>query len=122
MKFKTYDESIDWFDGLQSERDLHAIWSMGDTDFDSGFEYTGPELGDVAIEGDVIFECSYDGFWGKGRDYRCVMTDPTYMDIWEAASEMIEVTGDYHHVFLEGFSKSGVEDDGTPIYEFYMGS
>lgn len=50
-----------------------------------------------------------------------LMIDPTWLSICVATDEMIERTGDYHHVFLEGIYTIGVFGDIT-LVQLLMGS
>lgn len=80
-------------------------------------------LHEVAVKGKAIFVGLYDSFWGKGKDYQSeVMENPTWLDVAVAANKMIQVTGDYHHVFLEDVYKTNYEIDGVPVYYLSMGS
>ena len=79
------------------------------------------------IEGRVQFVQEHDGFWGEGEDYISeVVENPTWLDVTFYANEMIGITGDHHHVYLEGVHKSEttIAADGKPVdvYEFGMGS
>ena len=96
-------------------------------------------LGEVAVHGRVVLFCEHDRFWGPGKDYVSeVLTDPTWLEVSLRASQMVEVTGDHHHVFLEGLDqadrrtvKACLRNHGkmiaaagadVKIYEFLMGS
>ena len=100
-------------------------------------------LDEVAVKGRVQFFLDYESFWGEGKDYLSdVITDPTWLDVAYLADEMIRVTGDGHHVFLEDireaepkhktkhlqFGKSTYRDrkkdpsKGAKMYTFIMGS
>ena len=60
---------------------------------------------------------------GQGEDYCShVMIDPTWLQIAVCANDMINVTGDEAHYFLEGIRYIGdCENDGK-VFEFVMGS
>ncbi len=80
-------------------------------------------LDEIAIEGKCILIKNYIQFWGKGKDYEsAVMENPTWWVVLQHANEMVEVTGDRHHVYLEGVENTGVEINGIPCYQFKMGS
>jgi DICT domain-containing protein len=78
-------------------------------------------LDKIAAEGKVVLICKAD--WSdKGKDYRSeVLENPTWMQVAICANEMIKITNDYHHVFLERISYVKKED-GVNIYELQMGS
>ena len=79
-------------------------------------------LDDVAVSGSVSFVQDHDPFWGEGKAYRSkTVTDPTWMDVTVLANEMIAVTGDRQHCYLEGFTRLRNED-GIDILELDMGS
>lgn len=79
-------------------------------------------LDDIAIEGPCVLVAKHDPFFGEGSDYRSPpLESPTWWVVLEHANRMIEVTGDEHHVFLEGVARKGMLD-GVPSYRFEMGS
>lgn len=79
-------------------------------------------LDEVAVAGSVQFVQEHDPFWGSGKDYQsATVHDPTWMDVCILANEMIEVTGDKQHCFLEGFTRLRSEGD-IDILELVMGS
>lgn len=86
-------------------------------------------LDEVAVPGKVVLTQERDTFYGgpKSRSYRSVVLEnPTWLQVAVCANEMIKVTRDHHHVFLEGLDKKGEERTETgeviTIYEFSMGS
>lgn len=68
--------------------------------------------------GEATFVARHNSFWGEGKEYRKTMTDPTWADVLRAADESVEVTGDFHHIFLESFEY----DRKTKTYTFWFGS
>lgn len=54
----------------------------------------------IAIDGPVLIR--YDQHWGD-NPVSVTVTNPTYMDLWRAANELILKSGDTHHVFVENF-------------------
>ena len=79
-------------------------------------------LDDVAVDGQVKFIQNYDPFWGDGKDYESnVIVNPTWMKVAQIAEEMIGVTKDRQHHFLEGVTYLRSEGD-VSIYELDMGS
>jgi len=57
----------------------------------------------VALSGKVKVVGRHEPFWGTGKDFEMVLESPTYNDLLRAASKQIKVTGDWHHVYFEGF-------------------
>ena len=79
-------------------------------------------LDEVAVAGAVQFVRDHDPFWGPGKAYQITTVhDPTWMDVCIIANEMIGVTGDQQHCFLEGFTRLRSEG-GINILELDMGS
>ena len=79
-------------------------------------------LDDRAIDGRCRFVQEHDPSFGKGDDYLSrEVANPTWLEVAVLANEMIEVTGDHHHVFLEGLTILG-EEMGLKIVQFEMGS
>lgn len=79
-------------------------------------------LNKIAIKGRVIVIQKYDLFWGKGKNYSSDKhTNPTWLDLSIIANEIIHITGDKHHIFLEGFEVTKKEK-GIKYIELYMGS
>lgn len=48
--------------------------------------------------------------------------NPTWLDLCVLANRAILVTGDLHHIFLEGVRRQGAMENGLPVYEFQFGS
>lgn len=92
-------------------------FSAYDEDF---FGLPKSNLNEVAYIGKIRFIMKRDSW--RDHDYQShVFTNPTWIDIAKAANEMIKVTGDAHHVYLEDFEEIGEEGD-IVIAEFVMGS
>lgn len=72
-------------------------------------EYQTDNLDEVAAEGTFRLFSRHDDFWGKGKDYLSEeeITNPTWLQVAVHANASIHVTGDYHHVFLEGVEVNG---------------
>lgn len=81
-------------------------------------------LDEISIVGKVRFRMPSDAFYGGGRsrDWESpVLESPTWLDLCVQANDMIRVTRDRHHCFLEGFDVTG-QEDGVQIACFSMGS
>jgi len=96
-KWDKMNETID--KALPEGEKSYVLYSAYETDED-GMPVNN--LDQVAIEGKAIFVSDYDPFWGEGTAYQSeIMENPTWLDIAVAANKMIQVTGDYHHIFLD---------------------
>ena len=72
---------------------------------------------DIAVNGTIKIYQKHDPFWGKGTDYESKpIKNPTWLDIAKLANDMIKITGDKQHIFLEGIRKYKNK------YYFKMGS
>jgi len=79
-------------------------------------------LDKVAVEGRCIFMQKHDPFFGKGKDFTSgEFSSPTWLQVCWVANEMIHVTGDQHHVFLEGV-RLLKEENGVKCLDLEMGS
>ena len=79
-------------------------------------------LEEVAVSGTVRFVQKHDPFWGSGKDYEsATVSDPTWMEVSIIANEMIGVTGDKQHYFLDGFTRLS-RDGNIDILDLDMGS
>ena len=80
----------------------------------------------VPVPGTIHVQREYDEFWdinGGGESYCSFeMVDPTWLQIAVCANDMISVTGDEAHFFLEGIRYIGDSEDGRRVFEFVMGS
>lgn len=79
-------------------------------------------LDEIAVPGLVQFVQEHDPFWGRGADYRSsTLSDPTWLEVAVIANEMIGVTGDRQHRFLEGVTRLRMENE-VDVVELDMGS
>jgi hypothetical protein len=71
----------------------------------------------------VILRYSSNALTGpEGIHYESpVLENPTKQEILDCCDLAIEASGDYHHVFLEGFEPTG-EKDGVLVAEMCFGS
>lgn len=72
-----------------AKRESVAIWSMDHDQLVQQFA-----TGKVAL--------SYNVHWGDPVD-AVRLNNPTYLDMFAAADKLIRMSGDSHHVFVEGF-------------------
>jgi hypothetical protein len=88
-----FDDKMDYFGQFQSENDFAAIWSMFELPvgcFDQQHPYPS------------------DSFVVYGKGHVPVM-GPTWGDVYRAADCAIRNSGDFHHIFVEGFRVKGNE-------------
>ena len=52
-----------------------------------------------ALDGEMKIVYSVD--WGDVGEVSKTITNPTWIDIWVACDELIRLSGDHHHVFIE---------------------
>lgn len=100
-----------------NEVDDHIKASLGQ---DSRVDYSifkPPQS--VAIEGKCILH--HQG-WGEDHVTSQVMENPSWLDVAVFAHEAIALSGDGHHIFLEGVIKRGEPEAGVQRYELCMGS
>lgn len=72
--------------------------------------YDNPEnnLQEIAVEGTVRFVQEGSEFFGNGSGYKSeIFTNPTWLDVAVCANEMMLITGDMHHCYLEAVYASG---------------
>jgi len=75
-------------------------------------------LDDCPVKGTFAFVHWDRGGWGNNGVYKSIpVENPTWLDIAVLAQEMMLITADMHHCFLEG-----VEETKPGVYEFIMGS
>lgn len=62
------------------------------------------DLDEIAFEGKCIIDEKPDGYFSKKCYTSPILTNPTYRDIFALCDDVVEITGDYHHIFMEGIS------------------
>jgi len=82
------------------------------------------DMNEVAIEGKAILQMPADDFGGNNsKPYESAdLENPTWLEVAVLADEMIHVTDDHHHIFLENIYLVGYDIIGVPVYRFTMGS
>jgi len=97
-----------------------SILAIYETDADDSPEV---DLTKTVMVGEALVHSTGSEFFGNGRGFVSeVVTNPTYLDMMVICGQMIEATGDEHHVFLETISPYGFNDNGTTILNFFLGS
>lgn len=92
--------------------------------------FSAYHLGDDALPIDNLDEVAYDGrckfvspagIWRERAYESSIISNPTWLDIAKLANDMIVLTGDRHHLYLEEIGRLGFEGD-VAILDFIMGS
>lgn len=79
----------DYYRHVQEKNNFKTIWSADDVeDFSSAFPY--------AIKTLTYYSCKHE----------FATSHVTWLDIWQAANQLIIQTKDLHHCFIEGFTQS----------------
>ena len=92
------DRQIKLFREIQEELNFRSIWS----EFNA--THSREDFNKIAFQG--TFDVIYKDFWrksGQGPLQPIPVTNPTWMDLWIAAEQLINASGDTHHVFVEQF-------------------
>ena len=129
----TYDKHASLDDYMKTDSDLQNGKVYRDQVSFSAYSYDWHDnLDEVAVEGRIQLQTKYQDFFGGmsadvREDYKSeILTNPTWLDLCLCANDMIHVTGDNHHIFLEAVHKTGqfTLDDKSfvLIYDFSMGS
>lgn len=94
---KDFDEKHGYFKEIAESNDFKSIWSLYETyPFDAA-EIPYPNARKVR----------YTMHWGDRPIDVCIKGIGTWVDLWRAADEAIKLSGDDHHVFIEGFDDKG---------------
>lgn len=88
-----FDSKMEYYNRFKAENSLTAIWSIYDID-EHGFFDLHPWQGATKL--------AYRDHWGK-EPALVSIKGPTWGDLYRAADEAIERSGDGHHIFIEGF-------------------
>jgi hypothetical protein len=89
----SFDDKMDYFRAYQDENDFAAIWSMFELPVHC-FLQEHPFSSDAFV------------VYGKGH---VPVMGPTWGDVYRAADCAIRNSGDFHHIFIEGFNVKGNE-------------
>ena len=126
------DESQDEWDEQEWKASNNSNVYRNSVNFSAYSEDYTNNLSEIAVEGRIKIKVEKEDFFGMmepelRKDYESeIMTNPTWIDLCLCANDMINCTGDNHHIFLEGIHKTGsfTLDDKSFVllYEFSMGS
>ena len=103
--------------------DVHIIYSATSEKEEDGSQIDN--LDDIAVEGEVIFSQSCEGYEESDKDFQSdILKNPTWLDVCKVANESLETTGDCRgdHIFLESVYITNRLHRGAPVYEFSFGS
>jgi hypothetical protein len=100
-----FDSEMDELDKIAKEHGLNSIWSMSSV---KSHQMDKP----CSLK---IKQLTYQS-WGKSQT-REIKGKKSWLDIWKIADELMQASGDSHHVFIEGF-----EDLGEGKFRMYAGS
>lgn len=90
---KAFETKHDHYRNIQERDGFRAIWSVYEvSDLDSIHPYHDAEY--------VV----YDQHWGESGETVRKITGPFWSDLYRAADEAIQASGDSHHVFIESFT------------------
>jgi hypothetical protein len=89
-----FERKMDYYSRFQQENGLKAIWSVYELE-EHGFLYNHPwEGARVLVYGRITVK----------------IQGPTWADLYRAADQAIEESGDDHHIFIEGFGKYATDN------------
>lgn len=129
----TYDKHASLDDYMKTDRELANGGVYRDqVSFSAYADEWYDNLDEVAVKGRIQIRTKHEDFFGGmamevRKDYESeILTDPTWLDLCLCANDMINCTGDNHHIFLEAVHKTGsfTLDDKSFVllYDFSMGS
>ena len=100
-------EAIKRCDVIADEHGLTSVWSILEIE-----DFTEEPFSDI---NSVI----YRQHWGTPNlDPIIVGEDKSWLSLWKVADELIKLSGDRHHIFIEKFEPIG----NTGMYELFTGS
>jgi hypothetical protein len=89
-----FDRKTDYYNEFKRENELTAVWSIFELE-EHGFLFNHPwEGASVLVYGRITVK----------------IQGPTWADLYRAADQAIEESGDDHHCFIEGFCKYATDD------------
>ena len=94
-------EVMMWVDALKTEHELVGVWSLWEVrDFN-------------AVPFPNAFLVEYQQFTIS------VKKGSTWLDLWKVAGELIKLSNDYHHIFVENFEP---QDEVKSVLRLVCGS
>lgn len=92
------EQAIDTLDKIRLSKGFKSVWSI--------FEVTN-KMNEVAFKNSAPMTVVYKDHWGPQPVSVTVSKQPTWMDLWLAADQLIRASGDGHHIFIERFIRDG---------------
>jgi hypothetical protein len=89
-----FDRQHTYFSAFREENQLTSTWSIYELE-EHGFLEDHPFKGATHVV--------YDSHWGEG-DPEVEISGATWADLYRAADQAIQQSGDSHHVFIESFT------------------
>ena len=89
-----FDRKMEYYTEFKRENGLNAVWSIYDLE-EHGFLFNHPWEGASVL----VYQNTTVKIQG-----------PTWADLYRAADLAIEESDDYHHIFIEGFSRYGQDN------------
>lgn len=87
-----FDTKMNHYDSVKTELGLTSVWSLFDVkDLNSEHPYT-----DALI-------LTYQDHWGEQGPVTVSIDGSLWRDLYRAADRAIRLSGDQHHIFVEGF-------------------
>lgn len=90
----SFEAKHNYFADIRDNYNFTSIWSMYEVH---------------SIEDKVNFDScelvSYTNHWGKPVEVKLPEGELSWLDLWKAADECVVLSGDAHHVFIEGFKQ-----------------
>jgi hypothetical protein len=91
---EAFQQRHDHFDEVSNEFKFKSIWSLDEvSDLRVKHPFDGAEI------------LAYSSHWGPG-EVKARINGDTWVDLWAAADEVIKLSGDNHHIFIEAFERS----------------
>lgn len=88
-----FEDKMAYFEQARNHHKFKSVWSMYDIDMTNGL---------VGRPGfDTVTDLVYEG-WDKIVSVS-IPSNPSYLQLWKAADELLQLAEDTHHVFIEGF-------------------
>ncbi len=75
-----------------------------------------------AFNGKCIIYIKADGFFATNGYSSSILNNPTFVDIFNLLDDIVETTGDYHHIFFEGVHYIKQINEHVHQIEIIMGS
>lgn len=91
-----FDKMMDYWYGIRSDHQFKAIWSMYDVEDCKGRHPFNPQAR-------LVYYAEH-GNWGVDVESESTL-GLTWLDLYKVANDLIERSGDGHHLYIEGFRK-----------------